>query len=991
MEASVRKKALLMGGAAAVAGLLWHVLKKTRGGRRRCTRFFIVSDPRGNSIRIRKDPDEQAETTGQLLVIGEVFAVDKVLGDEHEQRFLHLADGRGWAISRSVRDGRLLVQPVLSTSGNQAGKGLSRPVRANPGSPRLKPNKSTGALPLDDVNNSGRTSTHSTWGQMRTETATYLLEEVIRNSSTSSLEALQNLVTSDRDMAIRCRHLGILPIVSDVWKSHPQEQNFVTLVASILLAYAGMHGRAMRSLGIDTLCADALREFGPNVHLRSVAKLWSRIGKPTPAQVAPLSLMADADEEVLKPLLQTLVSHEKTGELSQDPRVLAKLEDFVVASKDLSAESMMILCKIVEPLEALPSGSKTADGAGSDSDGGSSGVEVADESMVVAEPPVEAAGSSRSSRSRPWGQGLAAEQQLGDDAAQRAANVAALMEMQATEAIPEDLDGQDEECGCWTPARPRAEFLAHLRHDAADSASWPVLFPGSGREGLHFKAEFDGSNLRRVRSEGEGSSTLELLLRGDAGRGSHQRWFFFDVEAAQQTNLRCHVITFTKEPSAFASGKQRIVALRPGECRWRWAGEDYATFPNRYSIGTGHKRHHTLAFSLRLESGCTRVAFWYPYLFGDVLADIRRLRPTAAFLNAHDLGPTPRGNRMLALTITDFDSLHTDTKRPYVMISARVHPGEVPASFMMRGVLELLLSDSAEARELRASLAFVVMPMLNPDGVALGHCRANGSGLDLNRFWEHPPPDSEAEAARCLLERLCKSPGGVVAFLDLHAHSGRPGAFTLSNPGTAELPDIIAGCAGPIFDRGLCTFSCTQAKRGSARCVAWRELGVMHAHTVEATYGAFPDGIHLVTPQHLAQFGQCLVRSCRVLLDRRPASSDQPQTFTDKSALKSRGGRATAAKAKAGPKSKASKKPSGVGCAQAAAEDTGACGPITHGRQRQSASTSKAATSSVATVAKEEASVVTGGAFTSALLKQRKGSRKPSQNSMGSQSRRQTD
>lgn len=58
-----------------------------------------------------------------------------------------------------------------------------------------------------------------------------------------------------------------------------------------------------------------------------------------------------------------------------------------------------------------------------------------------------------------------------------------------------------------------------------------------------------------------------------------------------------------------------------------------------------------------------------------------------------------------------------------VVISARVHPGETPASWMMRGMLDFITGDSAEARLLRSLFVFKIVPMLNPDGVAFGNNR----------------------------------------------------------------------------------------------------------------------------------------------------------------------------------------------------------------------------------------------------------------------------
>ena len=61
--------------------------------------------------------------------------------------------------------------------------------------------------------------------------------------------------------------------------------------------------------------------------------------------------------------------------------------------------------------------------------------------------------------------------------------------------------------------------------------------------------------------------------------------------------------------------------------------------------------------------------------------------------------------------------------RPVVVVTARVHPGETPASFVCHGLVDWLLSTSKQALQLRQAVTLVVVPMLNPDGVFLGNYR----------------------------------------------------------------------------------------------------------------------------------------------------------------------------------------------------------------------------------------------------------------------------
>ena len=68
-----------------------------------------------------------------------------------------------------------------------------------------------------------------------------------------------------------------------------------------------------------------------------------------------------------------------------------------------------------------------------------------------------------------------------------------------------------------------------------------------------------------------------------------------------------------------------------------------------------------------------------------------------------------------------------------MIISARVHPGESNASYIVEGLIDFLLSQDREAKHLRDTYVFKIVPMLNPDGVVVGNYRCSLAGVDLNR------------------------------------------------------------------------------------------------------------------------------------------------------------------------------------------------------------------------------------------------------------------
>ena len=60
------------------------------------------------------------------------------------------------------------------------------------------------------------------------------------------------------------------------------------------------------------------------------------------------------------------------------------------------------------------------------------------------------------------------------------------------------------------------------------------------------------------------------------------------------------------------------------------------------------------------------------------------------------------------------------SERRLVVLTARVHPGETNSSWIMEGLLDYLISDNFEAKELRANYVFKIVPMLNVEGTING-------------------------------------------------------------------------------------------------------------------------------------------------------------------------------------------------------------------------------------------------------------------------------
>jgi hypothetical protein len=127
------------------------------------------------------------------------------------------------------------------------------------------------------------------------------------------------------------------------------------------------------------------------------------------------------------------------------------------------------------------------------------------------------------------------------------------------------------------------------------------------------------------------------------------------------------------------------------------------------------------------------------------------------------IGTTPRGR---SLYMVEFGNPRATR---HVMIIGRQHPPEATGTMALLPFVEELAGDSPLARAFRGEFRVHVVPLVNPDGVDLGHWRHNTGGVDLNRDWVafHQP---ETRAVRDALREVLAESGGDLWFaFDFHS------------------------------------------------------------------------------------------------------------------------------------------------------------------------------------------------------------------------------
>ncbi len=108
-------------------------------------------------------------------------------------------------------------------------------------------------------------------------------------------------------------------------------------------------------------------------------------------------------------------------------------------------------------------------------------------------------------------------------------------------------------------------------------------------------------------------------------------------------------------------------------------------------------------------------------------------------------------------------------KKDIIVLLTRQHPPEVTGYLAFQSFLETVLESGTLTDTFLEKYRVLAFPLMNPDGVDLGHWRHNAGGVDLNRDWsKYRQP--EVYAVTNQIEQIVKEEG-VKVLLGLDFHS----------------------------------------------------------------------------------------------------------------------------------------------------------------------------------------------------------------------------
>lgn len=293
--------------------------------------------------------------------------------------------------------------------------------------------------------------------------------------------------------------------------------------------------------------------------------------------------------------------------------------------------------------------------------------------------------------------------------------------------------------------------------------------------GIYISNEFEGARLNGVLMK---EDTLIAWITPENTPINPSPWYAFQIwsDSAREVLVKM----------TYQDAKHRYYPRlsRDGE---EWHALDSASY-QEYGKGTDDFGVGSLAVSAVMKLSVSPDTLW---VAGQELQTSRHIfswidsLAGQSYITQQDIGESRLGKPIRSLKIgeaKDEDKL--------VFVFGRQHPPEVTGWLAMKSFVETLAGDSPLARRFREEYTTLVVPLMNPDGVDLGHWRHSAGGVDLNRDWSqfHHP---ETRAVRDFLRE--KTAGEAQLYFGIDFHSTWDDIYyTLDSTSVTHTPGLMA-------------------------------------------------------------------------------------------------------------------------------------------------------------------------------------------------------
>ncbi|CAM1366659.1 M14 family metallopeptidase [Tenacibaculum xiamenense] len=136
-----------------------------------------------------------------------------------------------------------------------------------------------------------------------------------------------------------------------------------------------------------------------------------------------------------------------------------------------------------------------------------------------------------------------------------------------------------------------------------------------------------------------------------------------------------------------------------------------------------------------------------------------------SYVHLKSIGKTTLGRNLPVLDI--YKGIKSN--KPIVVLLTRQHPPEVTGFFAYQEFLKTLLKENKLTSQFFNTYRVITFPIVNPDGVDLGHWRHNAGGVDTNRDWSEYHQPEIKQLVKFVTNQSKKGKAKIVLGIDFHS------------------------------------------------------------------------------------------------------------------------------------------------------------------------------------------------------------------------------
>lgn len=267
---------------------------------------------------------------------------------------------------------------------------------------------------------------------------------------------------------------------------------------------------------------------------------------------------------------------------------------------------------------------------------------------------------------------------------------------------------------CHTGARhydfPTAVDTSTQEISLQDKREWKFW-----ESGLTFDNQFDGARVNQVYQQA--SNLYKVWIEPENVPINPSPWYAFRIKAERDKRFTVHL--------TYGDNANHRYFPKVSSDRKSWTPVDRS----KVLRNINGKEAYVL---LDMKAGETL------FLAGQEVINSADVLSWAQGLSQHPclslqtVGQSKLGRDLLRL---DLRTGQAD-KRPTIVLFSRQHPPEVTGFLALQGFMDGLLAHP-RLPEFLAEYQVLIYPLLNPDGVDLGHWRHTAGGIDSNRDWAY--------------------------------------------------------------------------------------------------------------------------------------------------------------------------------------------------------------------------------------------------------------